>query len=178
MYVGETERTIAERLKEHLADVRHERNKAVAVHFNEPDHDISDFQIVILEKCADRSRYYRKIRELFWIERLNTIIPSGLNKKSQLGVLGQIINLKFRAINRNAVYRRHTQVTLKWRHQFGALVVMTSKQCRLFTLHGLCVEVSSLTVLLTFNQLCSSKNCLSTWRRLRPKRCSSIKLQN
>ena len=91
---------------------------------------------------------------------------------------GQIINLKSRAINRNAVYRRHTQVTLKWRHQFGALVVMTSKQCRLFTLHGLCVEVSPLAVLLTFNQLCSSKDCLSTWRRLRPKRCSSIKLQN
>ena len=87
MYVGETERTIAERFKEHLAGVRHERNKAVALHFNEPDHDISDFQIVILEKCADRSRYYRKIRELFWIERLSTIIPSGLNKKSQLGVL-------------------------------------------------------------------------------------------
>ena len=82
MYVGETERTIAEKLKEHLADVRHERNKAVAIHFNEPGHDISDFQIVILEKCTDRSRYYRKIRELFWIERLNTIIPSGLNKKS------------------------------------------------------------------------------------------------
>ena len=87
MYVGKTERTIAERLKEHLADVRHERNKAVAIHFNEQDHDISDFQIVILDKCADRSRFYRKICELFWIERLNTVIPSGLNKKSQLGVL-------------------------------------------------------------------------------------------
>ena len=40
------------------------------------------------------------------------------------------------------------------------------------------IEVSPLAVLLTFNQLCSSKDCLSTWRRLRPKRCSSIKLQN
>ena len=87
VYVGETERTVSERLKEHLADVRHSRNKAVAEHFNQPDHSISDFKIVILEKCTDPSRYFRKIRELFWIERLNTAIPAGLNKKSQLGVL-------------------------------------------------------------------------------------------
>ena len=87
VYVGETERTVSERLKEHLTDVRHERNKAVAEHFNQQDHDISDFKIVILEKCTDPSRYYRKIRELFWIERLNTVMPAGLNKKSQLGVL-------------------------------------------------------------------------------------------
>ena len=87
VYVGETERTVSERLKEHLADVRHSRNKAVAEHFNQRDHSISDFKIVILEKCTDPSRYFRKIRELFWIERLNTVMPAGLNKKSQLGVL-------------------------------------------------------------------------------------------
>ena len=70
-----------------MTDVRHSRNKAVAEHFNQPDHGISDFKIVILEKCTDPSRYFRKIRELFWIERLNTVMPAGLNKKSQLGVL-------------------------------------------------------------------------------------------
>ena len=87
MYVGETERSIGERLKEHLADVRHQRPKAVSIHFNQEDHSISDFKIIILEKCTDASRYYRKIREVFWIEKLNTVKPSGLNTKSQMGIL-------------------------------------------------------------------------------------------
>ena len=30
---------------------------------------------------------YRKVREVHWIETLNTVTPSGLNKKSQFGNL-------------------------------------------------------------------------------------------
>ena len=47
LYVGETERTVEERMKEHLADIRHKRDKAVAIHFSaanhsfNPTHDIS-----------------------------------------------------------------------------------------------------------------------------------------
>ena len=34
VYVGETERTVGERIKEHLADIKHKRVKGVAIHFN------------------------------------------------------------------------------------------------------------------------------------------------
>ena len=87
MYVGETERTIAERIKEHLADVRHKREKAVSFHFNSKDHDIADLNLIIIEKCKENSKFYRKAREVHWIETLNTVAPIGLNKKTQLGIL-------------------------------------------------------------------------------------------
>ena len=87
VYVGETERSIGERLKEHLADVIHGKNKSVPNHFTQNGHGIKDIKIAILERCLENSRYYRKTKEIFWIEKLNTGIPLGLNKKSQLGVL-------------------------------------------------------------------------------------------
>ena len=87
VYVGETERTVAERIKEHLADVRHGREKAVSFHFNSADHEIADLNLIIIEKCRENSRFYRKAREVYWIETLNTVAPSGLNKKTQLGIL-------------------------------------------------------------------------------------------
>ena len=86
VYVGETERTVAERIKEHLADVRHGQEKAVSFHFNSADHEIDDLNLIIIEKCRENSRFYRKARE-YWIETLNTVTPSGLNKKTQLGIL-------------------------------------------------------------------------------------------
>ena len=86
VYVGKTERTVAERIKEHLADVRHKREKAVSFHFNSADHEITDFNLVIIEKCRAKSTFYRKVREVHWIETLNTVAPSGLNKKTQLNI--------------------------------------------------------------------------------------------
>ena len=65
VYVGETERTVAERIKEHLADVRHGREKTVSFHFNSADHEIGDLNLIILEKCKESSRLYRKAREVY-----------------------------------------------------------------------------------------------------------------
>ena len=72
VYVGETERTVAERIKEHLADVRHRREKAVSFHFkliilfNSADHEIGDLNLIIKEECRENSRFYRKAREVYW----------------------------------------------------------------------------------------------------------------
>lgn len=87
VYIGETERRLRDRIKEHLADVRHQREKAVARHFNDEEHAITDFGVVILEKIIDNSKYYRLIKEKEWIDKLKTEIPKGLNKKTKLGVL-------------------------------------------------------------------------------------------
>ena len=86
VYVGETERTVGER-KEHLADIRHKRDKAVAIHFSAANHSFKDHKFVILERCMAYSCYYRRARERFWMERLNTITPNGINRKSQFGIL-------------------------------------------------------------------------------------------
>ena len=86
MYVGETSRSVGERLKEHLADIKYNRQTAVAAHFNEESHSDTDAGFVILECVRDKSKYYRQIFELQWIQKLDTEMPKGLNKKADLGV--------------------------------------------------------------------------------------------
>ena len=87
VYVGETERTTGERVKEHLADIKHKREKAVAIHFNAEEHTLKDLKFLILERCTTNSCYYRRARENFWIDHLNTLTPHGINQKSQFGIL-------------------------------------------------------------------------------------------
>ena len=50
-YKGETERTLQDRLSDHLGYVRNAHlTKATGFHFNQPGHKISDMQITITEK--------------------------------------------------------------------------------------------------------------------------------
>ena len=87
MYFGETSRSVGERLKGHLADIKYNRQTAVAAHFNEDSHSDTDVGFVILECVRDKSKYYRQICELQRIQKMDTEMPKGLNKKADLGVL-------------------------------------------------------------------------------------------
>ncbi|KAH3859239.1 hypothetical protein DPMN_101955 [Dreissena polymorpha] len=82
VYVGETSRSLKERLKEHEADTRHHKSKPVAEHFNSKDHGI-------LQTIRDDSDYYRKIKELNWIRLLKTEVPNGLNTKAASDLVWQ-----------------------------------------------------------------------------------------
>ena len=81
VYVGETERSAGERVKEHIADIRHRRDKTVAAHYNSGNHTIQDLKVIILERCRNNSRYYRKHENL-----INTIAPHGANQQTK-GIL-------------------------------------------------------------------------------------------
>ena len=74
-------------MKEHLADSRHKRDKAVAINFSAANHSSMDLKSVVLERCMTDSCYNRRARESFWMERLNNITPNGINRKSQFGIL-------------------------------------------------------------------------------------------
>ena len=50
------------------ADVRLRRNKPVTKHFNGNGYSAIDIGVSILEFIKDKSRYYRQIRELDWID--------------------------------------------------------------------------------------------------------------
>ena len=50
-------------------------------HFSSDKHDLSHYKIVGLEKNF-KDDFFRKTRELFWMQKLKTVKPHGLNSKS------------------------------------------------------------------------------------------------
>ena len=84
-YVGETKRPFIVRLKEHLADIRLKRDKPVAIHINSHTSDINKviphiIEVINRDPDLPETTNLRKKREIFWIYRLRTLIPHGLNK--------------------------------------------------------------------------------------------------
>jgi hypothetical protein len=83
--VGETKRSFKERYAEHKGDIKNGRlNKPLGKHFNAKNHKAGHIRGVILEtihqdpdlqSCTE----LRKQRERFWIYRLRTPEPFGLN---------------------------------------------------------------------------------------------------
>ena len=78
-YIGETERTLAERLEEHRGYINQNKlNKSTGNHLNSRGHSISNLNISILEKVKSNETLYRKEREKYLIRKFNTHY-NGLN---------------------------------------------------------------------------------------------------
>jgi hypothetical protein len=84
-YIGETKRSFRIRISEHMGDVRNTRNyKPVARHFNSRNHTIKNMKNTVLETITqdpelEQSTIHRRTREAYWIHRLRTIDPMGIN---------------------------------------------------------------------------------------------------
>ena len=83
-YVGETKRTFRTRLKEHLADTKHQRDTPVANHFNQKDHSARHIAAKVLEvipkdPTSSHGTSTRKKHEKSWILKLQSLTPSGIN---------------------------------------------------------------------------------------------------
>ena len=79
VYVGETERTLKERIVEHLRDVRQQNEKPIMRHFE--GHEEEDVKVAIMQRMFRESRIYRQLAEEQWIIKLKTKIPQGCNVK-------------------------------------------------------------------------------------------------
>ena len=81
MYIGETERQLKVRIREHISYV-HNLNitTPTGFHFNLPNHGIENMTVQVIEKCKENSTVYRKIREQRFINLFETF-RKGLNKK-------------------------------------------------------------------------------------------------
>ena len=80
-YIGESERSLQERFREHKACVVNKHlKKATGAHYNTPGHSVSDMQVSILEKVHNTDPLIRKEREELLIRKFNTKYK-GLNKK-------------------------------------------------------------------------------------------------
>ena len=85
--MGETERQLRDRMKEHMAAVRLNRKTPVSRPFNEEGSGVDMVKKASLDRIVGSSRYYGLIREKEGIDRLKTGIPLGVNKKAALEVL-------------------------------------------------------------------------------------------
>ena len=81
-YLGETKRTLGERIAEHRGYVRQKKlNQATGAHFNLPGHTLADLRVVGIERVLPKKNdTIRKIRETFWINQYESS-TFGLNKK-------------------------------------------------------------------------------------------------
>jgi hypothetical protein len=70
---------LKERILDHLQYIDG-NEELTGEHFNLPDHSHSDMKVQIVEKIRPNSEENRREREEFWIEKISTKAPHGLNK--------------------------------------------------------------------------------------------------
>ena len=85
VYVGETGTTIYERFQNHVSSIKRGIDHPVSDHFNLSNHSIDHLRIVCVEKITKNDIHYRKIRESFWINKLGTMFPNGINRNIGIG---------------------------------------------------------------------------------------------
>ena len=78
-YVGETGRTLRERLAVHLSTIKLKKNTSIGIHFNLHGHSHRDVLIIGIEGLGLDNERERKLKEKNWIARLHTEYPHGLN---------------------------------------------------------------------------------------------------
>ena len=86
-YVGKTSRELRTRISEHRSRIRNgDERSPVAAHFKAAGHNLNTFRYLGVEK-VERSRRGGDIekkllqRETYWIYKLNTMSPNGLNEE-------------------------------------------------------------------------------------------------
>ena len=78
-YVGETKNTLKTRFYQHRSNINKNTGTLVTKRFNQTDHSIHNVKCVAVEKAHSDKRENRLRREAFWIQKLKTMAPCGLN---------------------------------------------------------------------------------------------------
>ena len=93
-YVGESSRTVHERLTNHRSDIKTQKPTPVAEHFNNDTcgglQSLTITPLEILPKQTEeiliplKELMARRERELHWMNKLKTKAPMGINKRTEL----------------------------------------------------------------------------------------------
>jgi hypothetical protein len=79
VYIGETERTVKERMTEHMRDVRYQNSKPINRHF--AGHVVTEMQVLVPRRLFNETKRYRLLCEEDWIRLIGTAVPHGCNVK-------------------------------------------------------------------------------------------------
>jgi hypothetical protein len=63
--------------------IRTKKSDTIAEHFFSNGHSVQDFSVIGIEKIY-RDETDRKVKESFWIKKLKTLSPDGLNRHINL----------------------------------------------------------------------------------------------
>ena len=83
-YVGETQNALSTRFYTHRSHINKNTGTHVTRHFNTADHSLQDVKVTVIERVFRRSKRARLARESFWIKKLSTLWPQGLNTLEHL----------------------------------------------------------------------------------------------
>jgi hypothetical protein len=78
-YVGETKNTLRDRFYPHRSTIGTNTGTPLTMHFNQADHSLDDMGCMVIEQVSSSTEIGRLKRESFWITKLRTLIPEGLN---------------------------------------------------------------------------------------------------
>ena len=76
-YVGETKRTLNERMRDHCSSIRTNKEHPVATHFSTNNHTMDHFLVTAIDRSHDKNARLRL--EEAWMMILDTMVPNGLN---------------------------------------------------------------------------------------------------
>ena len=77
VYVGETERSVKERVSEHMRGIKNQAEMPIMRHYS--GHKVDDMHCVVLQSLGRKDRAYRQLVEEKWIIRLGTKTQFGCN---------------------------------------------------------------------------------------------------
>ena len=80
-YIGQTKNTLRTRFYLHRTHIKHNTGTHVTRHFNLPNHTLQNMRCVALERVHHLSERARLAREDFWMKKMKTLFPFGLNSK-------------------------------------------------------------------------------------------------
>ena len=75
-YVGQTKNKLLIRMNQHRNDIKHKWDTSVSRHYNS---HVNEFRIYVLQLVNSDEQSARDLNENYWISRLHTISPKGLN---------------------------------------------------------------------------------------------------
>lgn len=78
-YVGETKNTLKKRFYKHRSDIMCNSKIRVHKHFNQRGHTVDNMRCLVIEEVRGKTHDARKRREDFWMAKLKTVCPFGLN---------------------------------------------------------------------------------------------------
>ena len=83
-YVGQTSTSLKKRITSHRSSITRKAGNLVAKHFNQPNHSLHNMRCIAVEKVHINTWEARRRRENFWIEKLRTLTPMGLNSSEKV----------------------------------------------------------------------------------------------